>query len=268
MIDAQESLGAARSASENDLAMVRFLAGVVGEVIDQQRNARDEHEAAVELTGMHALLAALEARDQYTGEHSRVVVELARRVAAHLGLGERETLEVEQVAQLHDIGKVGIPDSILLKRGPLTAAEWELMRQHPAVGERVVANTESLAHLAPAIRAEHERYDGTGYPDRLRGERDPDREPNHPRLRRLPRDDQRPALPQGALGRRGARRASRQLGHPVRPRRHRRAADDHRRRGRARATSGQLDRVGDAAPIRRRRLGAPPRRAPAGRSPR
>ena len=82
-------------------------------------------------------------------------------------------LEIEQVAVLHDIGKVGIPDSILLKRGPLTNAEWQLMRQHPAVGERVVANTESLAHLAPAIRAEHERYDGRGYPDGLTGDEIP-----------------------------------------------------------------------------------------------
>jgi PAS domain S-box-containing protein/diguanylate cyclase (GGDEF)-like protein len=147
--------------------LIRFLAAVVEDTADEEREARDEREAAAELTGIHALLAALEARDQYTGEHSRIVVQLARGVANELGLDEQQTLEVEQVAVLHDIGKVGIPDSILLKRGPLTDAEWQLMRQHPAVGERVVANTESLSHLAPAIRAEHERYDGGGYPDGL-----------------------------------------------------------------------------------------------------
>ncbi len=159
--------------SARDAAMMRLLAGLIEEVVDQERTAHHEHEAAVELTGIHALLAALEARDQYTGEHSRFVVRLARGVAERLGLDERESLEVEQVALLHDVGKVGIPDSILLKRGPLSEAEWELMRQHPAVGERIVANTESLAHLAPAIRAEHERVDGGGYPDGLRGDEIP-----------------------------------------------------------------------------------------------
>jgi diguanylate cyclase (GGDEF)-like protein/PAS domain S-box-containing protein len=151
----------------DDETMIRFLAALVDDTASQERTATEQREAAAEITGIHALLAALEARDQYTGEHSRIVVRLAQGVASELGLGEHDMLEVEQVAVLHDIGKVGIPDSILLKRGPLTDAEWQLMRQHPAVGERVVANTESLAHLAPAIRAEHERYDGGGYPDGL-----------------------------------------------------------------------------------------------------
>ena len=158
-------LPAARNA-----AMMRLLGALIAEVVDQGRSAAHEHEAAVELSGIHALLAALEARDQYTGEHSKMVVRLARGVAARLELEAREALEVEQVALLHDVGKVGIPDSILLKRGPLSEPEWELMRQHPAVGERIVASTESLAHLAPAIRAEHERVDGTGYPDGIRGD--------------------------------------------------------------------------------------------------
>jgi PAS domain S-box-containing protein/diguanylate cyclase (GGDEF)-like protein len=150
--------------------MIRFLAALVDDTAHQERTDARQREAAAELSGIHALLAALEARDQYTGEHSRIVVQLAQGVARELGLDDHQTLEAEQVALLHDIGKVGIPDSILLKRGPLTDAEWQLMRQHPAVGERVVANTESLAHLAPAIRAEHERYDGRGYPDGLAGD--------------------------------------------------------------------------------------------------
>jgi diguanylate cyclase (GGDEF)-like protein/PAS domain S-box-containing protein len=175
LIEAEVPPGPRRQAkpSARDAAMMRLLAALIEEVVDQERTAHHEHEAAVELTGIHALLAALEARDQYTGEHSRIVVRLARGVAERLGLEERESLEVEQVALLHDVGKVGIPDSILLKRGPLSDAEWELMRQHPAVGERIVANTESLAHLAPAIRAEHERVDGGGYPDGLRGDQIP-----------------------------------------------------------------------------------------------
>jgi diguanylate cyclase (GGDEF)-like protein/PAS domain S-box-containing protein len=161
------------SVPDDQETMIRFVAALVDDTAHMERTADEQREAAAEITGIHALLAALEARDQYTGEHSRIVVALAQGVARELGLDEQQTLEVEQVAVLHDIGKVGIPDSILLKRGPLTDAEWQLMRQHPAVGERVVANTESLAHLASAIRAEHERYDGRGYPDGLAGDEIP-----------------------------------------------------------------------------------------------
>jgi diguanylate cyclase (GGDEF)-like protein len=133
----------------------------------------DSSRAEVELAGVTALVAALEARDHYTAEHSRRVVQLATAVARRLGLSESEVEQVEQVAVLHDIGKVAVPDSVLQKNGPLTPSEWELMRQHPGVGERIVASLQTLAHLAPPIRAEHERYDGGGYPDGLTGDRIP-----------------------------------------------------------------------------------------------
>ena len=125
------------------------------------------------MTGVHALLAALEARDDYTGQHSESVVELASLVAHTLGLSAREQRSVEHVALLHDIGKVGVPDHVLQKRGPLNEDEWKLMRQHPVIGERIVAAIPPLAHLAPAIRAEHERWDGCGYPDGLVRDRIP-----------------------------------------------------------------------------------------------
>ncbi len=122
---------------------------------------------------LDALLGALSARDNYTGSHSETVVELATGVAGRLGLSRREVVAVRQVGLLHDIGKIGIPDSILQKPGTLDAAEWKLMRQHPVVGAKIVAGTESLAHLASMVRAEHERWDGGGYPDRLEGEQIP-----------------------------------------------------------------------------------------------
>lgn len=144
------------------------------------RNADDveQHEAVarrseIELAGISALLSALTARDHYTGEHSVTVVTWAARVARQLGLDSQQLLEIEQVALLHDIGKIGIPDSVLFKRGPLNDQEWELMHQHPAIGARILAGTETLAYLAPAIKAEHERFDGDGYPDGLRGEEIP-----------------------------------------------------------------------------------------------
>jgi len=76
-------------------------------------------------------------------------------------------MEVRQVALLHDVGKIGIPDAILSKPGPLNRDEWTVMRTHPVVGAQIVASIDSLAPFAPAIRAEHERWDGTGYPDGL-----------------------------------------------------------------------------------------------------
>jgi PAS domain S-box-containing protein/diguanylate cyclase (GGDEF)-like protein len=133
----------------------------------------DSSRADVELAGVTALVAALEARDHYTAEHSRRVVDLAVAVARRLGLDEAQVQEVEQVAVLHDIGKVAVPDSVLQKPGPLSDSEWELMRQHPGVGERIVASLQTLSHLARPIRAEHERFDGSGYPDGLAGDRIP-----------------------------------------------------------------------------------------------
>lgn len=125
-----------------------------------------ELQAAVAQT----LVASVQARDAYTGEHSRAVVEQATAIARHLGLAEAEVADVERVALLHDIGKIAIPDAILQKRGPLTDAEWEIMRGHPISSERLIRDVPGLAHLAPAIRAEHERWDGNGYPDGLVGE--------------------------------------------------------------------------------------------------
>jgi HD-GYP domain-containing protein (c-di-GMP phosphodiesterase class II) len=123
-----------------------------------------------EMASIRALLAAVNARDSYTGGHSRDVVSLARAVAVRMGVDEATVAEVEQVALLHDLGKIAVPDSILRKRGPLTDEEQVIMRRHPAVGADIVSSTPELAHLAPAIRAEHERWDGLGYPDGLSGD--------------------------------------------------------------------------------------------------
>lgn len=123
----------------------------------------------LEEVGVDALLAALGARDHYTGDHSEAVVALAGAVARKMRLPATVVAQVEKVARLHDIGKIGIPDSILHKPGALDVDEWELMRQHPVIGARIAQSVPSLAHLAPAIRAEHERWDGAGYPDGLAG---------------------------------------------------------------------------------------------------
>ena len=124
----------------------------------------------MESIAVRALLAALEARDGYTGQHSAVVVGLSNRIGQALGLPTDGLIELRQVATLHDIGKIGIPDTVLLKSGPLTPAERILMREHPLIGWRIVSAIPDLRHLAPAVRAEHECWNGDGYPDRLAGE--------------------------------------------------------------------------------------------------
>ena len=126
-----------------------------------------------EMASLRALLAAVNARDSYTATHSRQVVTLARAVARRLQLDERTATEAEHVALLHDLGKIAVPDAILRKPGPLTDHEWTLMRQHPVVGAEILASTPELAHLSPAVRAEHERWDGQGYPDGLAGDEIP-----------------------------------------------------------------------------------------------
>ena len=96
-----------------------------------------------------------------------------RAVARRLGLTGEEIDEVTRAAELHDVGKVGIPDAILEKPGPLTADEWEFMRQHTIIGERMLHMAPALAGVARLVRWSHERMDGGGYPDGLAGDEIP-----------------------------------------------------------------------------------------------
>ncbi len=120
-----------------------------------------------------ALASALGERDRYTGDHSESVVDLATRIGSALALDAEQIGRLRTAALLHDIGKVGVPDEILHKPGPLTEAEWETMRQHPVIGERIIRAIPGLGSIARIVRAEHERWDGDGYPDRLVGSQIP-----------------------------------------------------------------------------------------------
>ena len=150
--------------------VMALLARLIGDELEREIVSRDKLRLEIQANASQALLAALQAREHYTGDHSRSVLDLSLAVGRHLGLTSRELTEVGQVAVLHDIGKVGVPDHVLTKAGPLDDRERELMQAHPAIGERIVASVEGLSHLAPAVRAEHERWDGTGYPDGVGGE--------------------------------------------------------------------------------------------------
>jgi len=116
-----------------------------------------------------SLAAAVEAKDAYTEKHTHRVAESARYVGMKMGLPERALDALYRGGIIHDIGKIGIPDAILLKRGPLNADELQNMRMHPQIGEAIVKPLRSAAALLPIIRHHHEHFDGNGYPDGLAG---------------------------------------------------------------------------------------------------
>ena len=116
------------------------------------------------------LCTALEAKDPYTRGHSERVAGWSRRLAERLGLCADDVERIGQAALLHDIGKIGVPESVLRKPGPLDDDEWSVMRRHPVVGAQIVAPFEMLAGIDTLIRHHHERFDGSGYPDGLCGE--------------------------------------------------------------------------------------------------
>jgi diguanylate cyclase (GGDEF)-like protein/putative nucleotidyltransferase with HDIG domain len=120
-----------------------------------------------------ALAEALLERDRYTGEHSESVVELVESVARGLALGDADVDVVKAAALLHDIGKVAIPDHILNKPTSLDEHEWSVMRDHPVIGERILRSIPGLGKIARIVRHEHERVDGSGYPDGLVGDEIP-----------------------------------------------------------------------------------------------
>jgi len=119
------------------------------------------------------LLRVLSERSAELGTHLHDVTGLCRAVAGRLGLGVEEIGPLLQAASLHDIGKAAIPDSILDKPGPLNAQEWAFMRTHTVIGERILCAAPALTEAARLVRSSHERWDGTGYPDRLARRRIP-----------------------------------------------------------------------------------------------
>ncbi len=115
----------------------------------------------------------LDRRDHYTAVHSNEVAELALEIGGEMGMSQGELEQIDIAARVHDIGKVAIPDSILLKPGPLDDAEWRVMKTHPIVSAQLIEGLEIYSAVANAVRHEHERWDGSGYPDGLRGEEIP-----------------------------------------------------------------------------------------------
>jgi putative nucleotidyltransferase with HDIG domain len=122
---------------------------------------------------IEALMSALEARDPYTEEHTGRIRDMAVALAVAMQLPPETKRAVKLGAILHDVGKIGIPDAILLKPGALNDGEWVVMRSHTTIGEEMLRSIDFLSPSLPIIRNHHERWDGKGYPDGLAGEQIP-----------------------------------------------------------------------------------------------
>ncbi|WP_457571956.1 HD domain-containing phosphohydrolase [Desulfovulcanus sp.] len=129
-----------------------------------------EREKDVLKSLIKSFVASLEAKDVYTRGHSEGVAYYTQHIGKALGVSKSALKVLHQVALVHDIGKVGIPDHVLLKPAKLTKKEFEIIKLHPVIGEELIARIKDLSGLAPMVRHHHERWDGRGYPDRLRGE--------------------------------------------------------------------------------------------------
>ncbi len=115
------------------------------------------------------IISTLEARDPYTSHHSSRVAEMTEKICDLLNLSEEEKELYHIAAHLHDLGKIGIRDSVLLKEGKLTQEEWEIMKSHAVEGYNILKNVKHFQEVAKIVRSHHERFDGKGYPDGLKG---------------------------------------------------------------------------------------------------
>jgi diguanylate cyclase (GGDEF)-like protein len=148
-----------------------LLAGIAHQAKLALTNAASFHSLETTfLETVEALANALEANDEYTSSHARWITDLALKVGKGLGLDAGQLKRLELGALFHDIGKIGIPEAILSKPGPLTDSERQLIETHPELGERIIAPIDRLEEVRPIVRHCHERYDGAGYPDSLGAE--------------------------------------------------------------------------------------------------
>jgi len=157
--------------TRDDQLMIDFAADIVAVAIGglQDRQALEHHYVAT----MSSLMEAVEAKDRYTAGHTSRVTHYALELAQALGISGRPLKDIEFAAALHDIGKIAVPDQIITKPGKLTDAEFEKMKQHPDTGDRMLRHLRFLRTARMILRAHHERYDGTGYQDRLTAEEIP-----------------------------------------------------------------------------------------------
>ena len=164
----------------------------IGEKLSGQPFTRDEHSVLITVANQTAIAVtnarlfnemqetyvqtvvtlanAIDIRDTYTSDHSQRIANLGTETAKVMGCDPDDVQRIYWGSLLHDIGKIGIPDRILLKPGPLDDEEWNVIKQHPDIGANLIQPIKQLANISPIIKHSHERFDGTGYPDGLKGD--------------------------------------------------------------------------------------------------
>jgi len=157
--------------TEDDLFLADALAAHVSAAIESAQLLRKQKELF--LNTLEVLAQAVEMRDDYTGGHTKRVTRYATLLAEKLGLPEDQLELIKLGTPLHDIGKIGIDDAILRKPGRLTPEEFAQMQEHTTKGAEILHTIRDMAPIIPIVRSHHERWDGTGYPDRLAGEQIP-----------------------------------------------------------------------------------------------
>ena len=146
------------------------------EVKKQTEKAEKRREKIEKLTHeiMQSLANTIDAKDKYTNGHSQRVAEYSREIAKRAGKSEQEQEDIYYMGLLHDIGKIGIPDDIINKSGGLTDEEFDIIQNHPVIGAEILKDIHEIPGIDTGARWHHEKYDGSGYPDHLKGEEIPE----------------------------------------------------------------------------------------------
>lgn len=154
--------------SDEDIDIISYISFTSAIALNNQLNELKLEESF--LGTIKALADAIEAKDYYTGGHSERVAGISAGIKNELGIPEDEIPQLNYAGILHDIGKIGIPESVLCKKGRLTDEEYDIIKKHPEIGEGILKNIKYFGEAREIIRHHHERMDGTGYPDRLKDE--------------------------------------------------------------------------------------------------
>lgn len=168
LLIAGNKIGPDRSASSVDTKLLGAAASHLAIFLENAGLYDDLH--AMFLGTLEALTASIDAKDRYTCGHSRRVAHLTQQLASAIGLDERAVSRCHIAGLVHDVGKIGVPEAVLLKPGKLDAAEFSWIRKHPEIGYRILKDIPQLADILPGVLYHHERWDGGGYPHGLAGE--------------------------------------------------------------------------------------------------
>ena len=160
-----DTVGESEAFARTDLELLAAVGKQAGVAVQRTRLA---HQVQEMLYGtVRALVASIEAKDEYTKGHSERVTAYALKIGTAMNLDETKLRTLELAGFLHDVGKIGVPENILRKAGPLTEGEYEIIKQHPKQGEKILRHLEGAQEMAEVVLHHHERWDGTGYPDGL-----------------------------------------------------------------------------------------------------